>query len=159
MGDLNWDWLSPSRLQEICDALQLSQLIKSLTRLNTKDMDKSTLIDVILTNCPFKYCATGIFCNDVSDHCVVACVRKCKLVKPKPRFIFLRNYKRFNEQVFMHGLYNSDLYRICEMVDVELAWECFKTPFIQFIDKRPPEEIQNQWKGQPMVCGKYSQSY
>ena len=52
-GDLNWDWLSTSSstLKDLCDTLHLTQLINSPTRLNTKRMDKSTLLDVILTNC------------------------------------------------------------------------------------------------------------
>ncbi len=54
MGDLNWDWLSPSSdsFKDICNSLCLDQLINSQTCLNGKDMSKSSLIDVILTNIP-----------------------------------------------------------------------------------------------------------
>lgn len=93
LGDLNWDWLSPSSnaLKDICDVVHLTQLIQSPTRLNPKRMDKSTLLDIILTNAPHKYSAVGTFCNDISDHCTVACVRSCKLPKTTSRFIFKRN--------------------------------------------------------------------
>lgn len=59
-----------------------------LILLNLKNMDKSTLLDIILTNAPHKYTAVGVFCNDVSDHCTIACVRSCKLPKAKPQFIY-----------------------------------------------------------------------
>ena len=39
---------------------------------------------------------------------------------------------------FLHDLYNSDLYRICEMVDVELAWECFKLLSFSSLTNMPP---------------------
>lgn len=140
LGDLNWDWLSTTSnsLKDICDTLNLSQLINSPTRLNSKNMDKSTLLDVILTNSPHKYSAVGIFSNDVSDHCTVACVRNCKLPKTKPRFIFKRNYKYLNEQPFAHDLYNSDLDLVCVMADVDLAWNYFKTTFLALINKHAP---------------------
>lgn len=61
LGDLNWDWLlTSSPLRDICDALHLTQLVQSPTCLNPKRMDKSTLIDIILTNAPHKYSATGV---------------------------------------------------------------------------------------------------
>ena len=66
LGDLNWDWLSTSSaLRDICDALHLTQLVQSPTRLNPKLMGKSTLIYVILTNAPHKYSAAGIFVMSV----------------------------------------------------------------------------------------------
>ena len=119
-GDLNWDWLSTSSSMLHADTLHLTQLINSPTRLNTKHMDKSTLPGVILTNCPHKYSATGIFCNDVSDHCALACVRNCNPLKTKPtnRFIFKRNYKRFDEQAFLRDIPDSDLILMYEMPDV-----------------------------------------
>ena len=89
LGDLNWDWLSTSSaLRDICDALHLTQLVQSPTRLNPKQTDKYTLIDVILSNAPHKYSAAGVFCNDVSDHCMVACVRNCLMIRTKQQFIF-----------------------------------------------------------------------
>lgn len=139
LGDLNWDWLSStSALRGICDALHLTQLIQSPTRLNIKCMDKSTLLDVILTNAPHKYSATGVFCNDVSDHCMVACVRNTKMIKTRPRFVFKRNYKCFNEQAFLHEVFHSDLNWVYLMDDVEIAWGYFKKTFLGLIDKHAP---------------------
>jgi hypothetical protein len=103
-------------------------------------MEKSTLLNVILyTNSPQKYYSVGIFSNDlVSDHCTVACVRNCKLPKCQPKLIFRRNYKHFSEQAFLHDLYNSEVFHVCEMVDVDLAWNYFQTNFLTLINKHAP---------------------
>lgn len=56
LGDLKWDWLwtSSSSLKDICNDLNLSQLINSLTQLNPKNLDMSTLLHVTFTNSPRK---------------------------------------------------------------------------------------------------------
>jgi len=55
LGDLNWDWLLTSLvLRDLFDVLHLKQLVQSPTCQNPKRMDKSTLIDVILTNASHK---------------------------------------------------------------------------------------------------------
>lgn len=140
LGDFNWDWLSPSSdpFKEICDSLCLVQLITSVTRVNQKDLGKSTLLDLILTNASHKFTAVGVFCNDISDHCAVACVRNCKTSKMPPRFIYKRIFKHFNEQAFMHDLYNIDLGVISYMPDINLAWDYFKKVFLTICDKHAP---------------------
>lgn len=57
MGGLNWDWLSGSSdcLKELCDALNLVQLINEPTRLNPKAQNKSTALDLIITNTAHRY--------------------------------------------------------------------------------------------------------
>lgn len=54
------------------------------------------------------------------------------------KIIYKRNYKCFNEQAFLHDVYHSDLNFVCEMVDVKLAWDFFKTTFLSLIDKHAP---------------------
>lgn len=104
------------------------------TLLNPIHMDKSTLLDVILTNTPHKYWAVGIFCKDVSVNCTVACVGNCKLPKTKPQYIFKRKLKCLNEHAFLYEFYYSDMNFFCERLDVELAWNHFKTTFLSLID-------------------------
>lgn len=62
-GDLNWDSLSGTSdcLKELCDALNLVQFINEPTRLNPKAQNKSTALDLIITNTAHKYASTGIF--------------------------------------------------------------------------------------------------
>ena len=74
LGDLNWDWLSDKSInfKEVCDSLNLSQLIDSPTRINPSKPDSNSLIDIILTNAVHKYVSVGVFPNDISDHCTIA---------------------------------------------------------------------------------------
>jgi hypothetical protein len=72
-GDLNWDMLNtPAILQSSLDALNLTQMINEPTRYNPKPLN--TLIDIILTNLPSKY-TSAVFNKDLSDHCLIACIR------------------------------------------------------------------------------------
>lgn len=140
LGDLNQDWLteSSSFLKQLCLELDLTQLILHPTRPNTKNPTKSTLIDIILTNRPAKYPQSGVFAQDVSDHCPIACVRLTKAFKPKTHFIKKRNFKNFTDQGFLHDLYHSDLERLCLVPDPELATEHFSLVFNAIANKHAP---------------------
>lgn len=128
LGDLNWDWLTPASdsFKCFCDSAFLTQIIDSPTRINNKHPEKSTLLDLILTNVPQKYKATAVFANDVSDHCVVACVQDTKLPKCKPRIVLKRNLKSFSEQAFLNDLYFCDWNKINLIPEPEIALQYFK---------------------------------
>ncbi|KAF3849578.1 hypothetical protein F7725_019297, partial [Dissostichus mawsoni] len=64
----------PAQVQKQWDSLNLSQIILTPTRYDTKNPEKATLLDVILTNNPDRY-KTGVFCSDLSDHCLIGCIR------------------------------------------------------------------------------------
>ncbi len=72
----------------LCDSLGRKQLINAPTRLNPKVQHKSILLDLIITNAAHKFTSTVIFCNYISDHCVIACVQDTKIPKEKPCYIF-----------------------------------------------------------------------
>ena len=59
-------------LQSKLDAHNLTQIIKKPTRYNPKSVNIGTLIDII--NLPYKY-TSAVFNQDLSDHCLIACVR------------------------------------------------------------------------------------
>lgn len=109
-GDFNWDWLKTvsDDFKYFCDSISLTQLVNLPTRPNLKSPEKSTLIDLILTNVPHKFSSLGVFCNDLSDHCVVAAIRNTKVAKSQHRIIFKRTLKHFIEQAFYHDLSNYD---------------------------------------------------
>ena len=139
-GDLNWDWLNAvsDEFKSFCDSINLIQLVNLPTRPNLKNSEKSTLIDLILTNVPHKFLSLGVFCNDLSDHCVVATCRDTKIPKRKPRIIFKRNLKIFNEQAFHHDLSLVNWGHIGLLPDVELAWTFFKEHFVKIVNKHAP---------------------
>uniref|UniRef100_A0A8C8M2N6 Dynamin-like GTPase OPA1, mitochondrial n=1 Tax=Oncorhynchus tshawytscha TaxID=74940 RepID=A0A8C8M2N6_ONCTS len=66
------------------------QLAEDLT-LNT-----GTLIDIILTNLPSKY-TSAVFNQDLSDHCLIACIRNGSAVKRPPLITVKRSLKHFSE--------------------------------------------------------------
>lgn len=140
MGDLNWDWLAPvsDPFKCFCDSAHLTQIIESPTRPNPKHPEKSTLLDLFLTNAPHKYKATAVFANDVSDHCVIAAVRDTKLPKLQPRIIIKRNFKSFCEQAFLHDLYLCDWAKVCLIPDPEMALSYFKLLFLDVINRHAP---------------------
>lgn len=98
-GNLNRDWLNTVAVnfKSFCDSINLTQLVQMPSRPNTKNLDKPTLIDLILTNDPHKFSTLGVFCNDLSDHCVVAAVRDPKIPKYKLHIIVNRSLKHFND--------------------------------------------------------------
>lgn len=87
-------------------------------------MNKSFLIDVIFTNVPHVFSAVGIFCNDISDHCAISCVRNFKM-RP-PRYIYRNeNLNILMHNLFLHYVYNRNLELVLNVPDVVVAWDYF----------------------------------
>lgn len=116
----------------------MTQLINTPTRPNPKCPEKSSLIDLILTNVPFKYTVIGVFANDVSDHCVIAAVRDTKVPKSAPRTVERQNMKMFVEQGFLYDLFYFDWTRIAMIDDVELALTFFQNSFLDILNRHAP---------------------
>jgi hypothetical protein len=91
---------TPAILLSKLDALNLTQMINEPTRYNPKSINMSTLIDIILTNLPSKY-TSAVFNQDLSDHCLIACVRNGSAVKRPPLITVKRSLKHFSEQAFL----------------------------------------------------------
>ena len=58
--------------------------------------------------------------------------------KRKPRIIFKRNLKIFNEQAVHHDLSLVNWGHIGLLPDVELAWTFFKEHFVKIVNKHAP---------------------
>ena len=83
---------TPAILQSKLDALNLTQIINEHTRVNPKSVDTGSLIDMILTNLPSKY-TSAVFNQDLSNHCLIACVRNGSVVKRPPLITVKRSLK------------------------------------------------------------------
>ena len=140
LGDINLNWRTQvsDKLKDICNSLNLTQLINEFTRPNKKDISRSTLIDLILCNREDKITAAGVFEQGISDHCPIACVRSTKLKRTQPRIITRRNFKHFNEQAFFNDLFHSDIHVTSAIPDAELALEHFQKTFLQIVNKHAP---------------------
>ena len=138
LGDLNWDMLNtPAVLQSKLHALNLTQIIKEPTRYNPNSVSKGTLIDVILTNWPSKY-TSAVFNQDLSDHCLIACIRYGAAVKRPPLITVKRSLKHFCEQAFLIDLARVSWKDIDLIPSVEDAWSFFKSNFLTILDKHAP---------------------
>ena len=104
LGDLNWDMLNtPAILHSKLEALNLTPIIKEPTRYNPKSVNMGTVIDIILTNLPSKY-TSAVFNQDLSDHCLITCVRYGSAVK-RPHLITVKqSLKHSCKQAFLIDL-------------------------------------------------------
>ena len=110
MGGFNIDLNLPShehdKLEEFCNLLSLSKLIKSNTCF-TK-MHRSE-IGVILTNHLYSFEKSGTTETDLSDfHELMSTFFKLHFSRLSPKAIYYRNYKNFDESRFIEDSINSD---------------------------------------------------
>ncbi|CDQ63256.1 unnamed protein product [Oncorhynchus mykiss] len=124
---------TPAVLQSKLGALNLTQIIKEPTRYNPKSVNMVTLIDIILTNLPSKY-TSAVFNQDLSDHCLIACIRYGSAVKRPP----LITVKHFSEKAFLIDLAQVSWKDIDIILSVEDAWSFFKSNFLTILDKHAP---------------------
>lgn len=140
LGDLNWDWLSAKSesFMLICESLNLVQLISSPTRINPSKPDSDTLLDLMLTNMAHKHVAVGVFANDISDHCTIACVRNTKLPKSNGLTVLSRCFKHFSDQAFLHDLARLNWDRLKLIPTVDDAVEFFQHHLLAVANKHAP---------------------
>uniref|UniRef100_A0A8K9WUZ7 Reverse transcriptase domain-containing protein n=1 Tax=Oncorhynchus mykiss TaxID=8022 RepID=A0A8K9WUZ7_ONCMY len=138
LGNLNWNMLNtPAILQSKLDALYLTQIINEPTRYLPKALNTGTLIDIILTNLPSKY-TSAVFNQDLSDHCLIACIRNGSAVKRPPLITVKRSLKHFSEQAFLIDLAGVSWKDIDLIPSVEDAWIFFLNAFLTILNKHAP---------------------
>jgi hypothetical protein len=125
---------TPAILQSKLYALNLPQIIKEPSRYNPKSVNMGTLIDIILTNLPSKY-TSAVFNQDLSDHCLIACIRYGSAVKQPPLITVKRSLKHFCEQAFLIDLAQVSWKDIDLTPSVDDAWLSFKSNFLTILDK------------------------
>ena len=107
MRDLNIDTADKTKdtcnyLSDLCDTFSLTNIINGKTCFKAQ---KGTSIDVLLTNRPRSFHKTGIFETGISDHHkLILSVFRSYFTRIPPKTIEYRNYKNFNETVFLHDL-------------------------------------------------------
>uniref|UniRef100_A0A8K9Y7J5 Reverse transcriptase domain-containing protein n=1 Tax=Oncorhynchus mykiss TaxID=8022 RepID=A0A8K9Y7J5_ONCMY len=129
---------TPAILQSKLDALNLRQIINEPTRYLPKALNTGTLIDIILTNFPSKY-TSAVFNQDLSDHCLIACIRNGSAVKRPPLITVKRSLKHFSEQAFLIDLAGVSWKDIDLIPSVEDAWIFKKkNAFLTILNKHAP---------------------
>ena len=79
---------------DFCDIYDLDSFTNSPTRISSQ---RSSCLDVILTNVPGYFRESGILEAGLSDHCLVYTVLNKKLPQPKAEIIQVRSFKNFDE--------------------------------------------------------------
>ena len=115
---------------------QLTQIIDDPTRVT-----KSTksILDVCITSSPDKIIQSGVVHLGISDHSLIYATRKLNSVIKgnSQNSVEFRNLRKFNVESFL-----SDVYMLpaldCKQ-NVDEMWECWKTLFLQVLDKHAPK--------------------
>ena len=108
MGDINIDYLKKDDHKVIKDIFAVNgykQLLRSATRTASSS---ATLIDVILTNEPSTITNSETINASLSDHDIIACVRKANNIKCEAEKIKCRNFSRYNIDIINNELLNAD---------------------------------------------------
>ena len=142
LGNLNCDISNPLDnnnrgrcLLDICDIYDLDSLNNSPTRISSQ---RSSCLDVILTNVPGYFSQSGTLEVGLSDHCLVYTVLNKKLPQPKAEIIRVRSFKNFDEGSFCSDLSLvpfSTAYVFDDPEDVYWAWEKL---FVEVLDDHAP---------------------
>lgn len=138
-GDLNCNMLNncpeAHALGDLCDSLNLTQLIKIPTRVTPHS---SSLIDVILASDAGLVADSGVVETHISDHYLVYSTLKLKRPKPAPTYVTARNYKHYDADEFVDDLLQVPWYENSSIDDVNEKVEHFDANFGSVLDRHAP---------------------
>ena len=143
MGDLNIDTADKTKdtcnyLSDLCDTFSLTNIINGKTCFRAQ---KGTSIDVLLTNRPRSFHKMGIFETGFSDHHkLVVSVFRSYFLRIPPKIIEYRNYKIFNETVFLHYL-DQELLKGEMYKRNNKMYSTFTKVFRLLLDKYAPPKV------------------
>ena len=98
----------------------------------------STLLDVVLTTHPERFCYTNTLQLCISDHDLIVTIRKWKLPKLPPKLITYRLMKRFDADIFLQDLYSVPWDSAFIYDDIKDIWAHWYKLFIGVIDLHAP---------------------
>ena len=157
LGDINCDLLDPSKLSpassllcRIIDIYGLYQLIEDPTRITC---DTKTLIDLCVTNATDHTTKSGVLHTGISDHSMVYMTRKQRVDRVYARTCQVRNFKTFNEEMFLKDVIEMNWSDISMMDNPNDMWKLWKTMLIHCIDKHAPVKTKriSAKKGSPWI--------
>lgn len=159
LGDMNINYLLDENIHEnpifmMENLFNLKQLIDKPTRVTEKS---STLIDIILTNCPENHTVTGVQETAFSDHYIIFTKLNITSKGKIHNEIRFRNFHNFNAETFLHDIASefneidilSD--NIRNEFDFESKWQLWKKKFISISNKHAPFRVSrlknrtNKW--------------
>ena len=139
LGDFNIDYNANkvSLIKDLETIHDLSQLVNFDTRIT---QTTSTCIDLILSSNPKRHIRTEPFKINLSDHYMVFTVidTKFKQKMLNHKYATFRAYKNFNENAFINEVQNSFDNVDFSNDDVYVAWDKWKSKFLNLCDKHAP---------------------
>jgi hypothetical protein len=138
LGDFNINYKKRNDHRELKMIFQshgLLQLVKTDTRV-TKGT--SSLIDLIFTNTSSLIITCDVIPSDISDHHMVACIRKKNYQKFNPRVTTSRTYKNYNPLKMNEDFSKVDWKDVYNESDVNKAVELFNTILLTIFNKHAP---------------------
>ena len=150
MGDFNidlnkTDCIGFGKLEEFCDNFNLTNIVKSNTCF-TKN-NKST-IDLLLTNKPIPSQVTNTTETGLNDgHKLISSFMKPYISSFKPKTIFYRNYKNFDEEKFVKDVKAADF--SFSNNDPNENYSALSNTLTKLVDKHAPFKMKIQ-KGNPV---------
>ena len=108
----------------------------------------ATLIDVIQTNNSNNISHKTVINAGLSDHDLIACVRKMNNIKHKPVTIRCRNFKNYGVDAINIDLSNKNWNPVFETNSPTVSWSPIKSLFTETLDHYTPF-LTKQVKGKP----------
>ena len=144
MGDLNIDTANITKdacnyLSDLCDTFFLANIINGKTCFKTQ---KCTSINVLLTKRPRSFHKMGIFEPGFSNHHkLMLSVFRSYFIRLPPKITEFRNYKNFNETVFLHD-FDQELLKgeMCKSNNEMCS--TFTKAFRLVLDKHAPLKVK-----------------
>ena len=151
LGDFNVDWLKRDAhdtiaLKALCKNYGLTQYMDRITRPNKKG---GSCIDLVMTNSNFvkEY---GILDDVISDHYTVFCIRKKAREMKEMVSRVVRNYKNYNENVFIQLVRNLDWTEFDNCLDPNKQWLFIREKLTGILSVMCPYKHVNSRKYKPL---------
>ena len=138
LGDINCDYLKEKDHRLLKDSLILNGFKQIIQEATSITEHSRTLIDVILTTQASNIIKSDVIQSALSDHDMIACVRKLNNIKMAPRMIRCRNYKNYNSKQICEELNQKNFDGVYCSSEPKKAWEILKRILKETIDNHAP---------------------
>ena len=110
----------------------------------------STLIDLIIKNCPENITNKGVFPKSITDHDMIACSRKINNICYNPKTIKCRNYTNYSPEELKSDVAKFDWSPLYDAANVDLAMHYFISS-LQLVFETHAPHIEKRVKRRPCL--------
>ena len=144
LGDLNLEALRPETnegklLLDLQETHEFECLISKPTRIKKIwDRISTSLIDVILTNCPLEFVKSGVFDPSLSDHTLVNAFMKERVLKSKTKVVTFKSCKNIDKHALKVDIARAPWHVTEVFDDIDDQSEFFSLLLKDIIDEHMP---------------------